>query len=220
MKYVLSLLVGIVAGAALAIAALYFNPLTQGDAEPEGTPDWTFDFAITPAATWIATHDERLDLPVVPADVPLLWEDGIKGSLLTALPLHDASGRFAAFGSRITVPSAATEFLSAGLLVDDYWLISIPGQGSVFVHAVNNDWPLVRDTLVRVDLLRRDWQGPGNYAPTVGPGDAGASVTGLSGSLAGRTGHGRERLTLAHYNGSLSALSGEIVLDLEGQAAR
>jgi len=216
MKYVLALILGLIAGAAVAIAALYFNPLTQGSAEPAGSPDWSLQFGLAPAATWIATHDEKLGLPAVPADVPLLWENGIKGSLLTALPLHDASGRLAAFGTRITVPSAATEFLHSGLLVDDYWLISIPGQGTLFMHAVNNQWPLVRDTLVRVDLLRRDWHGPGSYAPTVGPGADGASITGLSGNLAGRTGHGRERSALDNYTGSFAALSGELNLDLEG----
>ena len=84
------------------------------------------------------------------------------------------------------------------------------------MHAVNNEWPLVRDTLVRVDLLRREWRGSEAYAPTVGPGADGANVVGLSGGLAGRTGHGRERLALDDYTGSLAALSGEIHLDLEG----
>ncbi len=216
MKYILALLAGLITGAAVAIAALYFNPLTQRSAEPMGAPDWSLQFGLAPAATWIATHDEKLGLPVVPADVPLLYEGGIEGSLLTSLPLHDASGRLAAFGTRITVPSSATEFLQAGLLVDDYWLISIPGQGTLFMHAVNNEWPLVRDTLVRVDLLNRDWKGPGEYAPTVGPDEDGARVTGLNGSFAGRTGHGRERSAIDNYTGSLAALSGELLLDLEG----
>jgi hypothetical protein len=216
MKYILSLIAGLVAGAALAVAALYFNPLTQRSAEPSGAPDWSLKFGLAPAAMWIATHDEKLDLPLAPADVPRLYEDGIEGMLLTALPLHDSSGRFAASASRITVPSSATEFLRSGLLVDDYWLISIPGQGTLFVHAVNNEWPLVRDTLVRVDLLRREWRGSEAYAPTVGPGADGANVVGLTGGLAGRTGHGRERLVLENYSGSLAALAGEIHLDLEG----
>ena len=217
MKYVLGLIAGLIAGSALAIAMLYFNPLTQGSAEPTAAPDWALQFGLAPAATWIVTHNEERSLPLVPAEVPLLWENGIKGSLLTSLPLHDASGRLAAFATRISVPSAGTEFLRAGLLVDDFWLISFPGEGTVFMHAVNNEWPLVRDTFVRVDLLRRDWQGPGAYAPTVGPGAEGASVTGLSGTLAGRTGHGRERRALDNYTGSLAALSGELSLDLEGQ---
>ena len=67
-----------------------------------------------------------------------------------------------------------------------------------------------------VDLLNRDWKGPGAYAPTVGPGEDGASVTGLSGNFAGRTGHGRERRAIDNYTGSLAALSGELQLDLEG----
>ena len=216
MKYLLSLIAGLVVGAALAVVALYFNPLTQRTGETAAAPDWSLQYGLAPAATWLATHDERLGLPVAPSDVPLLWESGIKGSFLTALPLHDASGRFAASASRITVPSAATEFLRSGLLVDDYWLISIPGRGTLFVHAVNNDWPLLRDTLVRVDLLRRNWRGPGAWAPTVGPGAEGARVVGLSGSLAGRTGHGREQLALDNYTGSLSALTGKIQLDVEG----
>ena len=215
MKYVLALLAGLIAGAVAAIAALYFNPLTQRSAEPGGSPDWSLQFGLAPAATWIATHDEKLSLPVVPSEAPLLWEPGIKGSLLTALPLHDASGRLAAFGTRVTVPSAATEFLRAGLLVDDYWLISIPGQGTLFMHAVSNEWPLLRDTMVRVDLLRRDWKGPGAYAPTVGPGAEGASIMGLSGAFAGSRGQGRERLALDNYSGSLSTLTGELHLDLE-----
>jgi len=217
MKYVLSLLAGLLAGSALAVAALYFNPLTRQSVEPAGFPDLAFKFGMAPAATWIATHEEKSKLPVVPAGVPLLWESGIEGSLLTALPLHDASGHFAALGTRIAVPSAATEFLRAGLLVDEYWLISIPGQGTLFMHAVNNEWPLVRDTVVRVDLLRRDFRGAAVYAPTVGPGAGGASVAGLSGSLAGRTGHGRARLALDNYSGSLVTLTGELHLDLAGQ---
>jgi hypothetical protein len=220
MKYLLSLVVGLIVGVAAAVALLYFNPLTQRGGEPAGTPDWSLDFALSPSATWLATHDERLGLPVVPPDAPLLWEGGIKGTVLAAMPLHDASGRFAAFASRIAVPSAATEFLHSGLLVDNFWLISIPGQGSMFMHAVNNEWPLLRDTLVRVDLLRREWHGPGDYAPTVGPGNDGAVVEGLSGSLAGRSGHGRERVALASYGGSLAALSGELILDLEGSSWR
>jgi hypothetical protein len=215
MKYVLCLLFGLVVGAALAVTALFFNPLTRGDAEPKGAADWSLNYALAPAATWIATHDERLDLPRVPDDVPLLWESGIKGSLLAAMPLHDASGRFAAFGTRISVPSAATEFLRSGLLVDDFWLISFPGQGSIFVHALSNEWPLLRDTLVSVDWLGQNWQGPGAYAPTVGPGADGARLSGMSGSFAGKTGHGRERLGLDEYAGKLTALSGELVLDFD-----
>jgi hypothetical protein len=216
MKYVLGLLLGLVAGVAVAVAAIYFNPLTRGAGEAPAGADRSFDYTLAPADTWIATHDQRLDLPVTPADAPLLWETGIKGTLLTALPLRDASGSLAAFGSRIVVPSGATEFLRAGLLVDDFWLISIPGQGSIFVHAVNNQWPLLRDTLVRVDWLRRSWQGPGEYGPTIGPGNDGASLSGLSGSFAGRTGHARERVALPAYAGRFDALSGELLLDLDG----
>jgi hypothetical protein len=103
-------------------------------------------------------------------------------------------------------------------LVDDYWLISVPGAGTVFMHAINNQWPLVRDTVVWVDLLNRKWNGPVQYDPTTGPADSGAEVIGLTGSLADLRGVGHEHLSLESYSGSLEALTGR--LTIRSSAAR
>ena len=217
MKYVLSLLFGLVAGAAAAMALLYFNPLTQRQGEPAARADRSLGYSMSAADTWLATHDRQIDLPVIPVDVPLLWENGIKGTLLGAMPLRDAGGQVVAYGSRITAPSGASELLRAGVLVDDFWLLSFPGEGSIFVHAVNNEWPLLRDTLVDVDLLGRRFTGPAHYGPTVGPAAAGARVQGLSGSFAGTVGNARERVALETYAGSFAGLAGELLLDLDAR---
>ena len=215
MRYVIALVVGLVIGAAAALALLYFNPLTQRQVQAGATPARSLGYSMQSADTWLATHDRQIDLPVVPADVPLLWEDGIKGMVLGAMPLRDASGHVAAYGTRVTAPSASTEFLRAGLLVDDFWLISYPGEGSIFVHAVNNEWPLLRNTLVAVDLLGRSYTGPEHYAPTVGPVAAGARVQGLNGRFAGAGGHARERVALDGYAGSFAGLRGELLFNLD-----
>ena len=214
MRYALGLLAGLVAGVGVAFAILYFNPLTRGQSVPASDSNWVLDYKLSAADTWLSTHDDRLEIPLVPGNVPLLWESGIKGSLLAAMPLHGPAGGRAAVASRISVPSADTEFLRAGLLVADYWLISVPGEGTVFVHAVNNRWPLLRDTVVRVDWLQRDWTGPQNYGPTRGPDAGGANVRGMTGQFAGARGHGRERVSLEAYDGSLAQLSGQLMLEL------
>jgi len=213
MKYVVALVVGLLAGAALAAALIYFNPLTRSQAEPRDGAGWSFGYSLAAAETWLSTHDDRLDLPLVPEGVELLWEGGIKGTLLAAMPLSGGPGAGGAAASRISVPSPATELLRAGVVVDDHWLISIPGQGSFFVHSVSNQWPLLRDTVVRVDWLRQGFTG-GRYSPTRGPEAAGASVFGLTGELGGRRGRGRERVSLERYSGSLAELRGELVLDV------
>lgn len=216
MKYVLSLLVGLVAGTAVAGALVYFNPLTRGGSANDGGADWVLGYALDNADTWLSTHDNRLELPVVPGDVALLFEAGIRGSMLAAMPLRNAAGDVAAAATRISVPSGDSELLRSGLIVVDYWLVSVPGEGTIFVHAVNNQWPLLRDTVVRVDWLQRAWTGPAEYGPTRGPERGRAAVLGLTGRYAGARGHARERLSLDSYDGSLAQLAGELVLDVGG----
>jgi hypothetical protein len=218
MKYLLSFLTGLLLGVVAAAATIYFNPLTRAQSLPANNAGWVLEYSLDPAGNWLTTHDRELPLRVMPEDVPLLWEGGIRDSLLVALPLSDESGGPGAAATRISVPSPATEFLRTGLLVDDYWLISTPDEGSVFVHTLSNLWPLVRDTTVRVDWLRRDWSGPGVYGPTRGPAGSGAELVGVSGRFAGQKGRGRERLTLDSYSPGtgLASLKGQLLLEMDG----
>jgi hypothetical protein len=213
MKYVLSLLFGLMLGAGVAATALYFNPLTQNQSDRDGGA-LVFDYTLKRSATLLTTHDGALGLPVVPAEVPLLFESGIKGSLLTALTLEGRAEVGRAVATRLSVPSPRSELLLSGVLVDDYWLISLPGKGTLFVHSANNQWPLLRDTVVQIDWLGRDWTGPKAYRPTRGPANGSAEVIGLTGRFAGSRGQGSERLTVASYGGSLEALEGELAFEL------
>jgi len=219
MKYVLGLLAGILVGAAAAAALLYFNPLTRSGAERSANASWALDYSLQGTDTWLSTHDGNFYLPVVPAEAARLYEKGINGSLLAAMPLRNDAGEVEAFATRITVPSQRTDFIVDGVLVDDYWLISDPARGSVLVHAVNNRWPLLRDSVVRVGWLKRQFAGPGEYDPTVGPGSSGAEIVGLTGEFAGAHGHGTEHDRLERFDGSLAPLSGRLSLALEFTAS-
>jgi len=210
MKYVLSLLFGLILGAMTAIAVIVFNPLTLSQSKPLANADMAFDYSMGTA--WVSTHSNRLNVPVVPKGSPLLFQNGIRGSLLTSMPLTGEPGSASAAGTRITVPSSETEFLRSGLVVDDYWLISVPGAGTMFMHSVSNQWPLVRDTVVWVDLLRRRWSGSGQYEPTRGPAAAGAEVVGMTGTLKELRGVAHEHLSLDAYAGNLAALNGRLTI--------
>lgn len=210
MKYVLSLLFGLLLGAMTAVAIIVFNPLTMSQSRPLNNADMTFDYSM--ASAWLSTHSNRLNIPVVPKGSALLFENGIRGSVLSSMPLSGGPDSASAAATRITVPSSRSEFLRSGLLVDDYWLISVPGTGTLFMHAVSNQWPLVRDTVVWVDLLNRNWRGSGEYDPTKGPATAGAQVIGMTGTLKALRGVGHEHLALDSYSGNLGVLRGRLTI--------
>ena len=214
MRYVASLLGGLIVGVGSALALIYFNPLTLSQSEPSSDPEWVLEYKLAADNIWLSTHNNRPQIPIVPKTAPLLWEDGIRGSWLAAMPLAAGSGTTTAAGTRISIPSPRTEFVSSGLLVEDHWLISVPDSGTFYVHAVNNQWPLVRDTIVRVGLLGREFTGPGNYDSTRGPGDDGALVVGMTGQYKSTHGKAHDRLSLQTYDGSLGAVSGQLLIAL------
>jgi hypothetical protein len=114
--------------------------------------------------------------------------------------------------------SAKTDLLLRGMLVNDYWLVTTPGEGTLFVQADSNAWPFVKETLLPVWYLDRPWQGPAEYWPTVGPG---ADHTGVALGVAGAfRGEGRavERYELTAFDkGRRVALAtGELHLELPG----
>lgn len=213
MKYLLSLVFGILAGAAVAATLIYFNPLTRSQGPAAAGEGMAFSWSMKPADLWLSTHDDSVDLPIVPADLPLLYEKGIKGSVLTVMPVQTEAGE--AMATRFSIPSPGTEFIRSGFVTDDYWLVTVPGRGTLFVHGESNQWPMLRDTLVSVDLLRREWSGPASYMPTRGPGRAGARVLGLSGDFTGAIGNAVERVETLNYTSSTLLLSGELQVELD-----
>ena len=218
MKYALSLTFGLLLGVAVALGIIYFNPLTQQHAATSGRAQLELSYQFAGADNWLSTHSKSLKVPVIPSDVPLLWESGINGMMLAAMPLKGAAG--SVVGTKISAPSAASEFLHSGVLVDDYWLLSVPGEGSIFVHSINNQWPLLRDTIVTVDWLGRSFSAATEYLPTVGPSAQGASVVGMTGAYRGAKGHAHESMSLDFYRGDFTPLSGRLAIDMSGIAGQ
>ena len=199
MRHLLVAIVGLVVGAAAAGAVLYFNPLSEKSAaQPQATdrvlhyslPDQVLEFAVGEDARVFGQYTGQ----------DSLWEETIDRTAVLGLLLNDGANQPAAIASRLMATSADTDLLLRGVLVSDHWLVTIPGEGTLFVRAESNAWPFLKETLVPVWYLDRPWNGPAEYWPTVGPGsDESGVALGITGAL-----RGSEGTVVEHYE--ISAL--------------
>ena len=163
MKYLIAFVFGTLLGVAAGCAAVFFNPLIdQSAASPPGAA-WSLRYNFPEPSSMLLTHNRQLGMSVIPSGTPTLWETGIKGAMLNVLTLDSDAPDTVVLATRVGIPAADSNLFMQGALVDDYWLLTIPGQGSLFVHSRNNQWPLLRDTFVLVDLLDRPWSGSGPF---------------------------------------------------------
>jgi hypothetical protein len=220
MRYVIATLFGILIGAACAAAALYYNPLTEVRELPP-KESWTLSYDFPGGSTLALTHAGQLGLPHIPTDVETLWEAAITDVVLNVLVLEDESGAPRAMASRISVPSQETDFLLRGFLVSEHWLVTVPGQGTLFVDGENNLWPFLKGALIPVRYLWQEWRGPVRYPVTIGPTRGGAAeVVGVSGAYAGVGGSALESYELKRFNATIGieALRGTLAVALEEPA--
>ena len=196
MKYAFIALLGLVIGAAGAGAVIYFNPLTNTRAADSGSSDLTLHYSLPGEVLGFTLGEHALPPGTAKVDDGF-WEETIARTALLGLVLNDADGKPAAVASRLLAGSAATDFLLSGVLVSDYWLLTFPNQGTLFLRANSNVWPLLKETLVPVWYFGRPWGGPASYRPTAGPGDEGAAVViGATGRFVGLEGTAIEQYRL------------------------
>jgi hypothetical protein len=220
MKYIWMTIAGFLVGSAVGAALLLFNPLiASGDARLVGF-ERMLQYAL-PADAVVLTHGGTLPIERKPFEVEPLWESTIRSTSLATLALRDETGEPLAVASRIASPSKRTELLTAGVLANDHWLVSVPDDGAFFIVAETNVSTMAKDTLVAVKLLGREWQGPRMYAPTEGPEIAGtARVIGASGAYAERSGRALERYRIDEFARAegLEKAAAELYLALDAPA--
>jgi len=226
MKYALSLLAGLIAGAVLAMLAIYYNPLVrENPAVPLlAPPDAAVEVFYRTAADTVARTGPSADLfASVPPSVEALWEPALAGTEARVLVLRDVDGLPVGFGVRFASLDPGTRPLTGDLLASSVWNIHLQGRGSLFVHGVDNLWPLVREVLV--PAWRADdgtWRGRTAGDITVGPKPDGvAMMTGGAGVFAGTRGEARESLTvqeLSLRDGRLEA-EGSLLVAITGAEA-
>ncbi|HKL62590.1 MAG TPA: hypothetical protein VJ883_04430 [Woeseiaceae bacterium] len=205
MKYVLSLLAGLILGATLVLLVLYYNPLTRDNPRVPltGAPDASVEvFYGTAADTVARTGPAEGVFTTVPTSLEALWEPALAGTEARVLALRDVDGRPLGFGVRFAALHSGTRPLNGDLLAASVWNIHLAGRGSLFVDGLDNLWPLARHVLV--PAWRADdgtWQGRFAGDLTVGPRPSHVAVmTGGAGVFAGTRGEARESLAVQSFS--------------------
>lgn len=188
MKYFLLFLVGLVLGALLSAAVLWFNPLT---AEPRSAP--LLDHGVTAELHTslrsedapLLTHGGERLLLTRPESVPELWEEMIRPMVASVQWLRDAEGTVIGTASRLGAYSRQTNPLRTGFIVESTWLLSVDGAGMAFAVQRENVWPVFKDVVLPALLRRQSWQGDLRFTPAAGPRpDRAGRLLGISGQFA------------------------------------
>jgi len=215
MKYLLVAVLGLLIGAAAAGAAIYYNPFTMTKSRQLDVADRALHYSLPSEVLGFALG-EAVAPPGTPKRDGPLWEETIDRTAMLSLVLDDAHDNPAAIASRLLAVSPRTDFVLSGVRVNDYWLLTIPGDGTLFLRADTNVWPFLKETLP-VWYLGRPWKGPSEYSPTAGPGELGAAVViGATGRFAGLEGSAIEKYRLTDLDPAArsAAATGELDLRL------
>jgi len=215
MKYAIVALLGLLLGAAAGGAVIYYNPFTQPSPPSADGADHALHYDL-PGEVLSFTPGSDVVPPGTPKRDDVFWEETIGRTALLSLVLEDAHDKPAAVASRLLAVSSRTDLLLAGVRVNDYWLLTIPGEGTLFLRAETNVWPFLKETLP-VWYFGRHWKGPTDYRPTAGPGaDGSALVVGATGRFAGLEGSAVEKYRITDLDPASrsAAATGEIDLKL------
>lgn len=222
MKYLVSLLAGLILGVSLFAAFLVFNPfLTDRRLSPLSVSDaevMSLTYNSVPGESIVFTNDGESREQPHPDKVLQLWEAPIRLTSMMALVMRDARGQVAGIGVKFSSRSERTRLLSGDALVDSAWYIYLPGRGSLFVEQSENYWPFLRDVAFPAwRSSANNWKGSWLGDMTAGPGALGtARVTGGAGDLRGLDTQGVESLSARAYSSDAGLVSaeGRILIEL------
>lgn len=206
MKYIVSLVAGLLAGIALSVAGFYYNPFVgRTKLSPLAVTDTnnsSLSYSTVVGDLILFTNDgESISRPK-PLKVAELWEPAISDSRLLVTGLIDSRGMPAGIGIKISTPSERTKLFKSRILVDSVWHIYLPGRGTIGIYQQEDYWSYLRDIVIPAWRSSSDsWRGTWARTMTVGPGALGtARVSGLSGEFDGMESEAVESLSARAYS--------------------
>ncbi|MDH3430177.1 MAG: hypothetical protein OEQ14_09210 [Gammaproteobacteria bacterium] len=222
MKYLASLLLGMLVGVATFFALLYYNPLTSHNKlSPLSVSDndlITLNYSAVAADALIYTNNGESRVAPHPSKVQQLWERPIRQSDVVATTLTDSRGQVVGLGVKFSSDSEKTKLLNSELIVDSVWHIYLPGQGTLFVEQQENYWAYLREIVIPAYWNSGDnWRGIWNGSITSGPGALGtARVVGGSGRFSGLVTEGVESLAAKAFSVKQGpvAMTAEVMIEL------
>jgi hypothetical protein len=227
MKYVISMILGILTGAALFCLLLYFNPFASGASiSPlalSRSQVINLSFPAVAGETLAITNDGESAPPPHPEKVLQLWERAVKDASATIVIFDDSRGKPVGIGVKFQSNSEDTSILNAQILVNSVWHIHLPGRGTMLVDQSENHWSYMRDVIIPAHRSSGDnWRGTWNKVMTVGPNAIGtARVTGGNGEFAGMEQEAIESLSASAYSVAAGpvAMTGNLVITLPDDSA-
>lgn len=226
MKYVISLVLGVAAGAALFFVALYYNPfaarVTVSPLALSGQPLIELGYAGVPAESIAFVNDGESTIAPHPDNIAEIWEPTVKYTWASTVLLTNALGAPAGIGIKFSSESERTRLLDSEALVDSVWHVYLPGRGTFFVDQTENYWSYIRDVVLPARWSSSDsWRGNWNRVTTIGPNALGTGrVTGASGEFAGMESESVELLTARAYSAvdGPVAMTGNLTIAMPGTA--
>lgn len=215
MKFIVSLMLGLLVGASVFLAGLYFNPfVAQPAVSPLSVPNtrvMELAFSAVPHNGLLYTNNGEKTIQSFPNRVSELWEPAITDTSVWVTELRDSRGDATGIGIKFTSPSEQTRLVSGQAIANSVWHIYLPTRGTLLVDQTENYWPYLRDIVIPARLSSGDnWRGNFHQIITNGPGALGtARLTGGSGDFAGLSSESVESVTASAY----SAATGPVSMD-------
>ncbi len=227
MKYVITLLVGMVTGAVAFVLLLYYNPFVGNQSvSPLAVSELDlvdFSYSLLASDSIVFTNDGESHMQPHPAKVLQLWEPTVKMTRALVTILNDSRGQPAGLGVKFSSDSEKTRLINAEVVVDSVWHIYSPEHGTFFVDQTENFWPYLHDIVVPARLSGGDsWRGSWYGITSTGPGALGiARVTGGTGDFADTEGEAVESITGRAYSAITGpvAMTGKLTIALPRQEA-
>ncbi|MGI9237530.1 MAG: hypothetical protein ACR2QZ_09035 [Woeseiaceae bacterium] len=222
MRFLISLFLGMLTGAALFIVGMVYNPfIADRGISPLAVSNSdliALNFSAVPAESIIFTNNGTSLQKPYPEKVMQLWEAPIRETSAMTTVMWDARNQTAGIGIKFSSLSEQTRLLQGDALVDSVWYIFLPERGSLFIQQSENHWAFLRD--VGWPAYRNggsNWKGNWIGDLTSGPGVLGtAMVTGGSGLFRGLTMEGVESLSAQAFSADLGPISakGRLLIEL------
>ena len=227
MKYLVSLMVGVVTGGLATLLVFVLNPLTSAPAlSPLAVSEnqlMMLKYSAVPADAILFTNDGESLLQPLPSGVQELWEPAIEGTTVAVIPLFDVRAEPVGLGVKFSSLSESTRLFSGEANVDSAWHVFLPGKGSLFVGQRENYFDYLRQVVIPAHWsASKNWKGHWRQSLTSGPGVLGtASVVGGSGVFDTMAADAVETHVARAYSARIGpvAVEGELAIELQREPA-
>ena len=227
MKYVITLVLGMIFGAVLFGLALLNNPLTgNGGLSPLAVTDAeviTLGYTAVPGENLVYTDGGESAQQIHPPKVAKLWEPAVRQTSATVAVMHDARSQPAGIGIKLSSWSESTELLSGDAIVDSAWYIYLPQHGGLFIGQSENYWEFLREVAFPAwRSSAKAWRGTWAGDLTAGPGALRtAYAVGTSGRLEGLEMDAVESLSVQAFSSDRGFMSarGRLIIALPEETA-